>query len=105
MVGDNSHCDVSLLVFAVLLAGKLCYLFDKRSKNVRIIVRRFALDGHAETFEAHSGIDNLGRQRFKRTVGLTVVLHEYKVPDFYNLRIILINERSTIDFLSLLVVA
>ena len=48
------------------------------------------LKGAHKTLKAHAGINNVHRQRLKRTVCLAVELHKDNVPYLYYLRIVLV---------------
>jgi hypothetical protein len=92
MVGDDAHGNILLGIFAIDAARHLSDDLDDRLEDVGVVVGGLALQSHAEAFETHSGVDHLGRQRLKRTVGLAVVLHEDEVPDLDHLGIILIDQ-------------
>ena len=64
----------------VLAAGEFLELADQAAEDVRIVVAGLALEYHAETLEAHSGIDVLCREGLQMAIGHTVVLHEHEVP-------------------------
>ena len=97
VVGNHTHGDVNLGVFAVGLAAEAANLLDDGLEHVGIVVRGLALQSHTEAFETHTRIDYPGRQRLERTVGLAVVLHEHEVPDLDYLRVALVHEREAID--------
>jgi len=86
MVGNHAHGDVGFFVGSIPDTTQCCYFPDNGLENIGIVVRLFALNGHAQTFEAHPGIDYLSRKRFERSIGLSVVLHKYIVPDLNYLR-------------------
>ena len=65
---------------------------DERLEHVGVVVRALALHHHAETLEAHTGIDVLGFQRLQCAVGLAVELHEHKVPYLNDLRVVLVHK-------------
>ena len=101
MVGDDAHGHIHLFVLAVGEAAEFANLADVRLENVGIVVRVLALHDAHKTFESHTRVDDLCRQGLKRAVGLAVVLHEYEVPDFDNLGIILVHQVGTLDACSL----
>ena len=97
MVGDHTHSHILLFILAVSRTGHTGNHFDDRLENIRIVVGRFSLQSHTQTFESHTGIDYAGRQRFQGAVGLAVILHEHKVPDFDHLRMIFVHHLLTGD--------
>ena len=101
MVGDDAHGHIHLFVLAVGEAAEFANLADVRLENVGIVVRVLALHDAHKTLESHTRVDDLCRQGLKRAVGLAVVLHEYEVPDFDNLGIILVHQVGTLDARSL----
>ena len=82
VVGNDAHGNVGLVVLAIGAAGKAGYMLDEGLEDVGVVVGFFALHDHAETFEAHAGVDVLGFEGLEGTVGKAVVLHEDKIPDF-----------------------
>ncbi len=90
MVSDHTHSHVLLLVLTVDSPCHTGNHFDDRLENIRIIVGCLALQCHTKTLESHTGIDHAGRQRFERAVSLAVILHEYQVPYFDHLRMVLV---------------
>ncbi len=52
----------------------------------------FVLKSTHKTLKPHTGIYNVHRQRFERTVGLAVKLHEDDVPYLYHLRVVLVHK-------------
>ena len=92
MVGAYAHSHVGLLLLAVLHAGYSLLFLDNRLEDVGVVVGVLALHSAHEALEAHTGIDNVHRQRNERAVSLALVLHEHDVPDFDNLGIVLVYE-------------
>ena len=102
MVGNHAHCHLGLCRFVVAVAAELLDDADEAAEDVGIVVACLALKHHAKAFEAHSGVDVLVREHLQMAVGLAVVLHKDKVPDFDYLVIVGIDEagsRDTGDFL------
>ena len=91
MVGNDAHGYVLLLVFTILGTSHGGDGVDERLEDVGVVVGRLALHGHTETLEAHTGIDYLGGQTFEAAVGLTVELHEHKVPYLDDLRMVVVH--------------
>ena len=87
MVGNYTHRNVYLCVVAIFLARNLTNSTDYRLEYVGVVVRLFALKRHTETLEAHTGVNYFGRQFLEVSVGHTVILHKYKVPNLNNLRV------------------
>ena len=50
-----------------------------------------------KAFESHTGVNNLCRKRLKAAICFAVVLHEYEIPDFNYLRMIVVHEVATGD--------
>ena len=98
MVGDYAHGHVNVGVSAVFLVGQLRDFLNQRGEYVGIVVRCLALQGHAQTFEAHAGVDDLCGQGNQRAVGQAVVLHEHEVPDFDYLGMVVVHEACAVDF-------
>ena len=104
MVGYDSHGDIDFFLFgsgvgwrceSVFHSAKLFYFANDGLENVGVVVGVLALEHANETFESHSGIDNIHCQRSERTVGLTIELHKHDVPNLDDLRIILVHKLST----------
>ena len=91
VVGHDAHRYVHILLLAVFLAGQAGDFLDDRLENIGIIVGMFPLQGAYQTFEAHACIDDVHRELLQRAVCLAVELHEDEVPDFDDLRIVLID--------------
>ena len=103
MVGADTHSDVNLLLLilalailtsrsseAILLARDSLDFLDDWLEDISIIVRVLVLQHANQALEAHTCINNVHWERFERTVSLAVVLHEHDVPDFDDLRVILV---------------
>ena len=105
VVGDYTHRNVALLIYAILLAAHICQALDRRLEYIGIVVRLLTLQNHTQTLEAHTRINVVLRQRLQRTVSLAVELHKYVVPDLDYLRVILIDHLTTGDQCDLSLVA
>ena len=103
MVGDDAHSDIRLLISAIFDPRERGDSLDHRGEDIGIIVRRLPLHSHTETLEAHPRIDDALRQWLERAICLTVVLHEDEVPDLDDLGVALVDQRETIDSLTLFV--
>ena len=103
MVGADTHSDINLLLLilalailtsrsseAILLARDSLDFLDDWLEDISIIVRVLVLQHANQALEAHTCIDNVHWEWFERTVSLAVVLHEHDVPDFDDLRVILV---------------
>ena len=55
----------------------------------------FALQSTNKTLKSHTGIDNVHRQRFERTISLAVELHEHDIPYLYHLGVVLVDELAS----------
>ena len=96
MVGNHAHSDIHFFILTVSLVAKCSDFFNNRLENVGIVIRSLALNSHTQTFEAHTGIDMTSGQRFQRSVGLAVELHEHEVPDFNYLRMTFVHQAKTV---------
>ncbi len=92
VVGNYTHGDVLLLIFAVLLACHISDSFQYRLEYVGIVVGGLSLQSAHQTLEAHAGVDNLGGKPFEAAVRLAVELHEHEVPDFNHLRVVFVHQ-------------
>ena len=103
MVGADTHGDVDLLLFiltlailtgrsseTILLARDSLDFLDDWLEDICIIVRVLVLQHANQALEAHTGIDDVHREWFERTVSLAVVLHEHDVPDLDHLWVVLV---------------
>ena len=104
VVGTHTHGDVDvvlLLVDGVLglflkgrvfQSGDVLLGLDDGLEDIGIVVRVLALHHAYQALEAHTRINDVHRQRFQRTVSLAVELHEYDVPDLYDLWVVLVHQ-------------
>ena len=92
VVGYDAHGHVDLLVRSVGEAAQLADFADDGLEHVGVVVGVLALHDADQALKAHPGVDDAVGQRFERAVGLAVVLHEYQVPYFYDLRVVLVDE-------------
>ena len=69
------------LIFEVVGAGKSCRHGNERLEQVDIVVVVHFLQDGSKPFEAHAGINRGFRQWVHRAIRITVILHEYQVPD------------------------
>ena len=81
VVGDDPQRDVVLGVPPVRLAGQLRGPVDERAQEIRVVVRRFALEHRGDALQPHAGVDRRPGQRAHGPAGVAVVLHEHEVPD------------------------
>ena len=115
VVGDNANGNVYLLLVVHALAivslwervvvfmtrQALNLLYDWR-EDVGVVVGVLSLKQSDETLEAKARVDDVHLQRFQRTVGLAVELHEHDVPYFDDLWVILVYELLSRHLLLLL---
>ena len=92
VVRNDAHGHIHLLVLAVREAREFPYAADDGLENVRVVVRLLALDGTHQAFKAHTRVNHVHGERFERAVRLAVELHEHDVPDFDNLRVVLVHQ-------------
>ena len=98
MVGDNTHSDIRLRIFAVGATADRTDTTQHRLEDVGVVVRGLALDRTHETLEAHTGIDHFLSQRLQRTVCLAVILHEDDVPYLNHLRVVFVDQLPSRHF-------
>ena len=90
MVGNHTHCHIILFIFTIFSSGHFSNLFNDWLENVRIIIRSLTLQCHTQAFESHTGIDYFCRKTLQTSIRFTVELHEYQVPNFDYLRVIMV---------------
>src|SRR5690606_17347069 len=96
---SNGNIDFVLLVanvfdliFGVFMTRKFFYFYNKRRKNVGVVIGGYTLYGHTQTLESHTGIYVFFREFFQASIGFSVEFHEYVIPYFNHLRMISINK-------------
>ena len=95
MIHHHAHGDVLLLILTILASRHVAQHLNEWLENVSIIVRSLTLQRAHQTFKAHARVNHLGRQSFKRTICLTVVLHEYEIPNLNHLRVVFVHQLTT----------
>ena len=107
VVGAHAHGHIHL--FLLCIVGSLSLLFvggvfqsgelflhaDDGLENVGIVIGMLALQHAHQALEAHTRVDDVHRQLLQRAIGLAVILHEHKVPDFNDLRVVLVHQLTT----------
>src|SRR5579871_6199830 len=96
MVRDDTKTDVHHVIepTLVLLAREPAERIHDRREHVRVVVARLLLQHRRNAFEAHPGIDMLGRQGRERVVGIAIELDEDEIPDFDDLRPAAVDEAA-----------
>ena len=113
MVGTDAHSNVDFFLGLISLigpiglisliglmgliglireAGELLLHLNDRLEDVGIVVGVFTLQHAYQTLKAHTGVDDIHRQRLQRAVGLAVELHEHDVPYLDNLRVVFVDQ-------------
>ena len=92
VVGNHAHSHVRRTVLSVFFAAQPGYLPDNRGKYIGIVIGRFPLYRHAQTFEAHPRIHVMARQVLQTAIRFPVILHKHKIPYLDHQRIILVNQ-------------
>ena len=95
MVGHHAHRNIGLFVLTVGFARHLGDGLNEGLKHVGVVVGAFALQNHAQAFKAHARIYVLARQFFQVAVGLAVKLHKDEVPNFDDLRVVVVHQFTT----------
>src|SRR6187551_1697090 len=101
MICNYTKCNSLFAVAAIIIFT--CYLFNfiyRSRKNICIIITMLALQYTNQSFEPHSCIHMLCRQRFKTSVFQTIELDEYKIPYLYHLRMIVVYQSFSINIFS-----
>ena len=97
MVGYDTHGNVGLGVLAVTVAAEGADSVKHAGEDVGIVVAVLALENGAEALEPHSGVDILGGKGLQMAVREALELHENQVPDFYHVRVGLVDEIASGD--------
>ena len=105
MVGDDAHGHVGLLGLAVFDTRLFGDGLDDGLEYIGVVVGSLTLQYADEAFEAHARVDMFGGKLHQLTVGQPVILHEYQVPDFNHLGVVLVDEVAASDLLAGFVIA
>src|SRR5581483_345313 len=81
MIGVDTQRHVDALFSMKLDAEQLGRAFDDRVQQIRIVIRKMALQDSRYALESEAGIDGWARQRSERAVRRTIELHEHEIPD------------------------
>ncbi len=87
------HTDSNVLLYLRAI-GNLrmkCNEIHQRPEYIGVVIRRLSLNGHAQTFKAHSGVNMFCRQRLQRPRCKPVELDEDQVPDLHHLWMIIVH--------------
>ena len=104
VVSADAHGDVDgfRLVGLVLLirpcivqSRQPLFLLDDGLEDIGIVVGVLALQHAHEALEAHARVDDVHGQLLQRAIGLAVILHEHKVPNLDDLRVVLVHQLTT----------
>ena len=98
MVSNHTHGHINIFFLTVRKAGELFLFLDDGLENIGIVVGVLTLQHAHQAFEAHTRIDDVHRKWFESAIRFAVVLHEYDVPDFDNLGIILVYQLTSRNF-------
>ena len=98
MVGNHANGDVCFFIFAISLLCCLFNLCNQRSKYIRVVVGLYFLEDHTQALKTHPGIYVLCRELFQRSVCFSIELHKDQIPDFYHLRVVLIDQFTAWNF-------
>ena len=84
VVGRNPESRIELGIRTVCRASEQFRgAMNDGQDQVRIVVRKFALEHGRNALEAHAGIDGGPGQRSQLAGCIPIVLHEHQVPDFH----------------------
>lgn len=70
---------------------ELLDLVEDGGKDVGVVVGTLVLNDGNQALEAHSSVDVLAGKRLQRPIGLTVELNENVIPDFKDVRVVLVD--------------
>src|ERR1700733_2387363 len=103
MIRDNTVSSIDSVSIFTAKPSLICskssdFLdsFENRGKYIRVIVGSLVLDYGHKTLKPHAGVNVLRRQSLKGTIVFTVELDEDVVPDFQNVRVILVDKLSSV---------
>lgn len=99
MIGYNpiGHVNEVWIIGSNLTSIRACSRnllngIEKWNEYIGVIIGINTLEDGSETFESHTGVDMLGRQRTERPVSFPIELNEDIVPYFNNIGTIGIDE-------------
>ena len=92
VVGTYAHCHIGFFAYTILKTCNSLLFLDDWLEDVGVVVGVLVLHGTNKTLEAHTGINNVHRQRNERAIGLALVLHEHDIPNLDNLWVVLVYE-------------
>jgi hypothetical protein len=70
--------------------------FENRGKYIRVIVGSLLLDYGHKTLKTHAGVNVFRRQTLESTIMFTIELDKDVVPDFQNVRVILVDKLGSV---------
>src|SRR5580658_1974465 len=98
MIGNHPEGHGSFTVrILIWLSHDLPYRRDCAGKDIGVIVRVLALQYPYESLKAHASVDMTCRKGLKTAILQPVELHEHVIPDLDDLRMIVIDQRCTVD--------
>ena len=95
VVHHHTHGNVRLLILTIPASRHVAQHLNERLEHVSVIVGSLTLQRAHQTFKAHARVNHLGRQSFKRTICLAVVLHEHEIPNLNHLRVVFVHQLTT----------
>jgi hypothetical protein len=94
---DAIHVVSTKAPFVWTSSSEFADLFKDGQEDVGIVVGSPVLDGGDQSLEAHTGINVFGWKRAKGPVVFAVELDEDVVPDFQDIRIVLVDKMSGVS--------
>ncbi len=104
MISNNAHSDIRFIVFTIFCSANFANFCYNRCKYISIVIGLHALHSHTKSFEAHTCINYFSWKSFERSIGFSVVLHKYIIPNFNHLWVTSIHQRQTVYFCTIIVI-
>lgn len=92
------------LVLTGRVGAQLAESGEERHKEVGVVVGAQVVETGDKTLETHTGINAALRQRRELTAGLTVELHEDKIPNLENIGVVHVHELGAVTIANSIVV-
>ena len=93
VIGNDAKGDsLGAVVFGIRLAACLGDGVEQWRENVCVVVGFDPLHRHREALKTHSRVDVLVGEWDERSVCHPIEFHEYQIPDFHHLRMVVIHQ-------------
>src|SRR5690349_10468491 len=81
MVGVDPKRDIGSLIGVVFHPEQMRRAADDWLQQIRVVVRKMALQNRGDTFETHAGVYGWSRQWSQRSIYRAIELHKDEIPD------------------------